>query len=158
MNVQALARNFRLYMRATSLAAEIRLRLQLRKTVLAVLALAMAVAGLVMIDLAAFRALETAWGPLWTPLALGLANLALAAALGLAILAVKPGRELVAANDLRQMAYNAMEADLRSVQEGSGLLSGLLGGSTEMQAARLLIPVISTIIGALRLRRKPESK
>jgi hypothetical protein len=158
MNLQALARNFRLYLRAASLVAEIRLRLQLRKTVLTVLALALAIAGLAMIDLAAFRALETAWGPLWTPLALGLANLALAAALGLAILALKPGRELSAAADLRQMAYNAMEADLKSVQDGSGLLTGLLGGSTELQTARLLIPVISTIIGALRHRRKPESK
>jgi hypothetical protein len=158
MNLQALARNLRLYVRATSLAAEIRLRFQLRRTMLAALALAVAIAGLVMIDLAAYRALETAWGPLWTPLILGLANLAVAAALLLATLALKPGRELAAANDLRQMAYNAMEADLRSAQEGPGLLTGLLGGPAETQAARLLIPVISTIIGALRRRRKPESK
>lgn len=158
MNLEALARNFRLYLRATALAAEVRLRLQLRKTVLTVLALAMAIAGLVMINLAAFRALETAWGPLWTPLALGLANLALAAVLGLAMLMVKPGRELTAANDLRQMAYNSMEADLKSVQAGSGLLPGLFGGSTEMHAAHLLIPIISTIIGALRRARKPEGR
>lgn len=158
MNLQSLARNFRLYVRATALVAEIRLRLQLRKTVLAVLVLAAAIAGLGMIDLAAFRALETAWGPLWTPLALGLANLALAAVLGLAILALKPGRELAAAADLRQMAYNFMEADLKSVPDGSGLLTGLLAGSTELQTARLLIPVITTIIGALRRSRKPEAK
>jgi hypothetical protein len=63
MNLQSLARNARLYARAEGLVAEIRLRLLARKLVLSVLAVAVALFGLVFVNMALFNYLESAWVP-----------------------------------------------------------------------------------------------
>ncbi len=154
MNLQSLARNTRLYARAEGLVAEIRLRLLARKLVLSVLAVAVALLGLVFVNIALFNYLESAWGPVWTPLALGLANLALAVPLLLIAAAAKPGPELAMAEDLRKAAAAALEADFQAGQGLAGALGGFAGDSN---AARLLIPTIGLIIGALR-RKKPAAK
>ena len=150
MNLQSLARNARLYARAEGLVAEIRLRLLARKLVLSVLAVAVALLGLVFVNMALFNYLESAWGPVWTPLALGLVNFALAVPVLLIAASVKPGPELAMAEDLRKAAAAALEEDFHSGQ-------GLGGFAGESNAARLLIPTIGLIIGALR-RKKPAAK
>ena len=152
MNLQSLARNARLYARAEGLVAEIRLRLLARKLVLSVLAVAVALLGLVFVNMALFNYLVSAWGPVWTPLALGLVNFALAIPVLLIAASAKPGPELAMAEDLRKAAAAALEADF---QAGQGL--GAFGGCRESNAARLLIPTIGLIIGALR-RKKPAAK
>ena len=101
MNLQSLARNARLYARAEGLVAEIRLRQLARKFALSVFAVAIALLGLVFVHIALFNYLESAWGPMWTPLALGLANLALAGPVLLFASTAKPGPELAMAEDLR---------------------------------------------------------
>ncbi len=154
MNLHSLAMNARLYARAEGLVAEIRLRLLARKLVLSVLAVAIALLGLVFVNIALFNYLESAWGPVWTPLALGLANLALAIPLLLIAAAAKPGPELAMAEDLRKAAAAALEADFLA---GQGLVGTLSGFAGESNAARLLIPTIGLIIGALR-RKKPAAK
>ena len=154
MNLQSLARNARLYARAEGLVAEIRLRLVVRKLVLSVLAMAVALQGLVFVNVALFNYLESAWGPVWTPLALGLVNFALAVPGLLIAASAKPGPELAMAEDLRKAAAAALEADFQAGQGLAGTLSGLAG---ESNAARLLIPTIDLIIGALR-RKKPAAK
>ncbi len=150
MNLQSLARNARLYARAEGLVAEIRLRLLARKLVLSVVAVAVALLGLVFVNMALFNYLESAWGPVWTPLALGLANFALAVPVLLIAASAKPGPELAMAEDLRKAAAAALEEDFHSGQ-------GLGGFAGESNAARLLIPTIGLIIGALR-RKKPATK
>ena len=60
MNLQSLARNARLYARAEGLVAEIRLRLVVRKLVLSVLAVAIALLGLVFVNMALFTYLVSA--------------------------------------------------------------------------------------------------
>ncbi len=154
MNLHSLAMNARLYARAEGLVAEIRLRLLARKLVLSVLAVAIALLGLVFVNIALFNYLESAWGPVWTPLALGLANLALAIPLLLIAAAAKPGPELAMAEDLRKAAAAALEADFLA---GQGLVGTLSGFAGESNAARLLIPTIGLIIEALR-RKKPAAK
>jgi hypothetical protein len=154
MNLQSLARNARLYARAEGLVAEIRLRLLARKLVLSVLAVAISLLGLVFVNLALFNYLETAWGPVWTPLALGLANLALAVPVLLFASTAKPSPELAMAEDLRKAAAAALEADFHTGQNLADSLGGLTG---ESNAARLLIPTIGFIISALR-RKKPAAK
>ncbi len=154
MNLQSLARNARLYARAEGLVAEIRLRLLARRLVLSVLAVAIALLGLVFCNIALFNYLQAAWGPVWTPLILGLANLGLAVPLLLVAAAAKPGPELAMAEDLRKAAAAALEADF---QAGQGLAGSLSGFAGESNAARLLIPTIGLIIGALR-RKKPAAK
>lgn len=150
MNLQSLARNARLYARAEGLVAEIRLRLLVRKLVLSVLAVAVALLGLVFVNIALFNYLVSAWGPVWTPLALGLINFALAIPVLLIAASAKPGPELSMAEDLRKAAAAALEEDFHSGQ-------GLGGFAGESNAARLLIPTIGLIIGALR-RKKPAAK
>jgi hypothetical protein len=150
MNLQSLARNARLYARAEGLVAEIRLRLLVRKLVLSVLAVAVSLLGLVFINIALFNYLVSAWGPVWTPLALGLVNFALAVPVLLIAASAKPGPELAMAEDLRKAAAAALEEDFHGGQ-GLGSLAG------ESNAARLLIPTIGLIIGALR-RKKPAAK
>ena len=154
MNLQSLARNARLYARSEGLVAEIRLRLLARKLALSVLAVAISLLGLVFVNLALFNYLETAWGPVWTPLALGLANLALAVPVLLFASTAKPGPELAMAEDLRKAAAAALEADFHTGQSLADNLGGLAG---ESNAARLLIPTIGFIISALR-RKKPAAK
>lgn len=150
MNLQSLARNARLYARAEGLVAEIRLRLLVRKLVLSVLAVAVSLLGLVFINIALFNYLVSAWGPVWTPLALGLVNFALAFPVLLIAASAKPGPELAMAEHLRKAAAAALEEDFHGGQ-GLGSLAG------ESNAARLLIPTIGLIIGALR-RKKPAAK
>jgi hypothetical protein len=150
MNLQSLARNARLYARAEGLVAEIRLRLLARKLVFSVLAVAIALLGLVFVNIALFNYLESTWGPVWTPLALGLVNFALAVPVLLIAASAKPGPELAMAEDLRKAAAAALEEDFHSGQS----LGGFAG---ESNAARLLIPTIGLIIGALR-RKKPAAK
>jgi hypothetical protein len=145
MNLQSLARNARLYARAEGLVAEIRLRLVVRKLVLSVLAVAVSLL---------FNYLVSTWGPVWTPLALGLVNFALAVPVLLIASSAKPGPELAMAEDLRKAAAGALEADF---QAGQGLVGALGGFAGENNAARLLIPTIGLIIGALR-RKKPAAK
>ena len=149
MNIQSLAKNTQLYVRAEVLVAEIKLRLYFRKLAFAVFAVAVALLGLALLNLSLFHALEIAWGPIWTPLILGLANFALALIALLIAAAAKPGPELAMAEDLRKLSATAVEADLQGSQSlGSGLI--------EASAARLLIPALASIIGALRRKKTPE--
>ncbi len=154
MNIQSLAKSSQLYFRAEILVAEIKLRLYFRKLALAVFAVAVALMGLALLNLSLFRVLDTSLGPIWTPLILGLANFALALIAVLITVLAKPGPELAMAEDLRKLSAIAVEADF----QGGQILGGLLGGSSiEAGAARLLIPALASIIGALR-RRKTQEK
>jgi len=148
MNIQSLAKNAQLCVRAEVLVTEIKLRVYFRKLALAVFAAAVALLGLTLLNISLFRTLETAWGPIWTPLILGLANFALAVIALLIAATAKPGPELAMAEDLRKLSAKAVEADLHSSQ---GLGSGLI----EASAARLLIPALASIIGALRRKKMP---
>ena len=154
MNFQSIAKNSGLHVRAEVLVAEIKLRLYFRKLALAVLAIAVALLGLAFVNLSLFHAVEAAWGPIWTPLILGVANLALAVVALLVAAAAKPGPELAMAEDLCKLSAVAIENDL----QGSQGLAGILGGSSvEVSAARLLIPALASVIGALR-RKKTQEK
>jgi hypothetical protein len=154
MNFQSLARSARLYARAEALVAEIRFRLFFRKLALSVLATGIALLGLVLLNLGLFKLLETAWGPVWTPLILGLANLVLAVLLLLLASFTKPGPELAMTEDLRKATAAALEAEFAVGQSGAGDWSGNTGTSN---AAQLLVPTLALIIGALR-RKKPATK
>jgi len=153
MNIQSLAKNTQLYVRAEILVAEIKLRLYFRKLALAFFAVAVALMGLALFNLSLFRALDTSWGPIWTPLILGIANFALALVAVLIAALAKPGPELAMAEDLRKLSATAVETDF----QGGQVLGGLIGGNSfEAGAARLLIPALASIIGALRRKKASE--
>lgn len=146
MNIHSFAKNTQLYVRSEALVAEIKLRVYFRKLGLAVFAGAVALLGLTLLNISLFRALETAWGPIWTPLFLGLGNFALAVIALLIAATAKPGPELAMAEDLRKLSAKAVEADLQSTQSVGG-------GLIEAGAARLLIPALASIIGTMRRKK-----
>jgi hypothetical protein len=157
MNIQSLAKNARLYARSEAVVADIKLHLYFRKFILTIFAVSVALLGLIFINVALFKTFESVWGPIWTPLVLGLSNLALAMLfLGLAMLA-KPGPELLMAEELRVLTAKNLEADFQAGLGGQGLTSFLVGNSVQSSVIQLLIPTFTSIIGALR-RKKTQTK
>ena len=149
MNFNSLSRHIRLVLRGELLLLQAKLAFALKRSAFLGLALLFAGLGLVFINIGVFAWLSPLWGPVWTPVGLGLINLALAAA-ALAIAAVvKPGPDMALAEEIRVMAAESMEAEIRSAP----LMGGLGGGSL----AGLVLPAISTIIGAMAKRRKDKA-
>jgi hypothetical protein len=157
MNMTGLSRQLRLMLRGEILVIQAKLGFAMRRVTMLALALLLAGVGVVFVNIAVFAWLSPMWGPVWTPAGLGLINLALAgAALGLA-LALRPGPELALAEEIRAMAGESLEAEIRSTP----LLGSLAGGGVGLDRsalAGLLVPAVGSIIGALGKRRKQAAK
>ncbi len=149
MNLQNVTRHIRIAVRAELLAAQAKLSFAMRRTSIMVLALLFIALGVVLVNMALFAWLTPAWGPVWTPLGLGLLNFGLAVIALLITSVMKPGPEIQLAEDLRNMAGEAIEAELRSAP----LLGSFAGGFERAAMSSLLLPALSTIIGAMRKRK-----
>lgn len=151
MTLSHLTRAARLYLRAELMTARIRMRSEAQRLMLLALAGGLALLALILVNVALYAALLSVWGPVWTPLALGLADLMLA---GLALLAAsrqKPGPELAVAEEIRALAGEALE---EQVQQGF-TVQGLLGNiGANVAGARTLLPLVTTLIGVLRRGKK----
>ena len=154
MNIQNLSRHARLLVRSELLAVQAKLAFAMRRSVLTLLALMLAGLGLVFVNIGLFAFLTPLWGPVWTPMGLGLINIGLAAVALIIAAMMKPGAELALAEELRNVAGEALEAEFRSAP----LMGTLTGGLDRSAMAGLLLPAITSIIGALAKRRaaKPE--
>jgi hypothetical protein len=153
MDIKAIAKSARLYTRSELLVAEIQLRTYARKFALISFAILAAFMGLAFINMAAFAFLQTIWGPVWTPLSIGLANFILAAVAALTAVLAHAGADLAMAKELRKLSSNALEAEFQ-VGHSAG---GFQGTLNDPGITRLLIPAVVSIIGAMR-RRKTASK
>jgi hypothetical protein len=157
MSMIGLSRHLRLMLRGEILVIEARLGFAARRGAILVLALLFAGLALVFLNMALFAWLEPHWGPVWTPAGLGIINLVLAGgALGLRLV-LRPGPELALAEEIRAMAGESLEAEVRSAPF-IGALGGGGGGLDRSALAGLLVPAIGSIVGALRKRRKHEEK
>ena len=67
MPLHSLARTLRLYIRSELLIGEIRLKTQMRKFSLTVLAALVGLMALVFLNIGAYQMLLAGWGPIWTP-------------------------------------------------------------------------------------------
>jgi hypothetical protein len=153
MNLHQLPRHARLIVRGEMLALQARLAFTLRRALIVGLALLFAALGLVFVNIGLFAYLSPLWGPVWTPVGLGLINIALALGALAVALTMKPGPELALAEEIRNMAGEQIEADISSMS-----LSGALAGGLDRSAASaLLVPAVSAIIGALAKRRKEKT-
>lgn len=147
MSMTTLSRQLRLMLRGEILVIKAELAFAARRGAMLALALLFAGLGLVFVNMGLYAWLSPYWGPVWTPAGLGLINVALAAlALVLAAMA-KPGPELQLAEEIRDMAGETLEAEIRATP-----LLGMLGGGGTA-AAGLLVPAMSMIIGAMGKRR-----
>lgn len=151
MTLSHLTRAARLYLRAELMTARIRMRSEAQRLMLLALAGGLALLALILVNVALYAALLSVWGPVWTPLALALADLVLA---GLALVAAsrqKPGPELAVAEEIRALAGEALE---EQVQQGFSV-QGLLGNmGANVAGARTLLPLVTTLIGVLRRGKK----
>jgi hypothetical protein len=110
-------RNLRVLWRAETIIADIRLRHVVTRSGLRGAAALLGVFAFLMVNLAAFFALEQVWGPIWAAAAIAFVSL-LAAALLLTIAArAKPGREMELALEVRNTALQALEVDAHSFQK-----------------------------------------
>ena len=157
MNFHGIAQSARLYVRSEAMVAEILLKVYARKFVFAtvgILALAMALAFL---NLAAYLYLQSIWGPVWTPLAIGLANLSLAVICMLVAAFGHAGPELEVAKELRNISSQTLEDEFRASLSVGGLAGSLAGGS-DSSIAKLLLPVVISIVTSLSRRKAAPRK
>ncbi len=149
---QKLDEKARLCIRNETMIAEILVRNYVRKFALSCFAGLTVFVGLVFLNIALFTYLQTLWGSVWTPMAIGIGNFVLAGlAIGLAIL-LKPGSEIDLAKDIRKLSVSTLEEELQSTQIASGLL-GTLAGVKNSSVAKLLLPAVISIVSAVRHHR-----
>ncbi|MEI7600142.1 MAG: hypothetical protein WCJ41_12595 [Aestuariivirga sp.] len=145
MNFNNMSRHIRLIVRGELLMLQAKLAFAMKRSAFVGFALLFAGLGLVFINMGLFAWLSPLWGPVWTPVGLGLINLALAV-VALAIAAfVKPGADMALAEEIRNMAADSIETEIRSAP--------LMGGGS---LAGLVLPAVSTIIGAMARRHKEK--
>ncbi|MCA0433519.1 MAG: hypothetical protein LCH46_09655 [Proteobacteria bacterium] len=153
MSMQSLVRNARLAVRAEVLAAEIKLRVYMRKAVLLLLALAVGLIAVVLVNIAVYQYLVLQWGPVATPLALAAVDVVLAALALICAMTAKAGPELEIAESLRRTSAAAVEDDLKGFSSGQGLFGLVSGSSAEHRSLSLILPLISTFLAVLRKKK-----
>jgi len=142
MNISGLPRNARLYLRAESLSAQLRLRAVCLKVVFLVVALAFALFAFVLLNMGLFAWLTPMWGPVWTPAGLGLINLGVALLFVLAAMGTKLGSDFNAVQAMRAAALDQLEDDL------TPRASDIPGWNK----ARSFVPLVAAVLDALRRR------
>lgn len=155
MSVHTLARTLRLYIRSELLVGEIRLKAQMRKMSLIVTAALVGLMALVFLNIGAYQMLLAGYGPIKAPFILAIANILLAIILLVSAAFTRPGPDLVAARELRDLTSATLEAELKSNPASSaiGSITGI-NGFASWDSAKFLVPIISAIIRSLK-RRKP---
>ncbi|MGJ8570799.1 MAG: hypothetical protein ACSHXI_08870 [Hoeflea sp.] len=157
MSVHTLARILRLYLRSELLVGEIRLKAQMRKFSLIVFAALICLMALVFLNIAAYQMLLAGWGPVNAPFILAVANILLAIILFVSAAFTRPGPDLVAARELRDLTSATLESELKSNPAAAaiGSMAGL-NGLGSWDSARFLVPIISAIIRSLK-RQKTDA-
>lgn len=155
MSVHTLARTLRLYLRSELLVGEIRLKAQMRKISLIVFAALIGLMALVFLNIGAYQMLLAGWGPIKAPFILAVANIVLAIMLVLIAAFTRPGPDLIAAKELRDLTSATLESELKSNPAAAafGSITGI-NGLASWDNAKFLVPIISAIIRSLK-RRKP---
>ncbi|HVZ54445.1 MAG TPA: phage holin family protein, partial [Pseudolabrys sp.] len=115
--MQPVFRHVRLLWRAERAIAETRLNALLRRAVLFAFAGLIALFALAMLNVAGYFFFVPHWGPLWAALATALGDLVVAIIVVLIALATKPGPELAAAHELRDLSVESLEAEFAPLKE-----------------------------------------
>jgi hypothetical protein len=112
--MEHLLRSLRLFWRSERLLAEQQFRLRMHQVQFSLLAAFVAVLGLVMLSIAAFFALVPYWGHALAALAVGAADIVLAAALAVYALSLHTSKEAELIKEVRDSALADIEDDVHS--------------------------------------------
>ncbi|WP_417425265.1 hypothetical protein [Hoeflea sp.] len=154
MSIHSTVRILRLYLRSELLVGEIRLKVQARKLILMIFAALIVLMALVFLNIAAYQLLLANWGPIKAPFILAIANVLLAIVLVVVAAFTRPGPDLAAARELRDLTSATLETELKSNPAAAALgsMAGI-NGLNGWDSARFLVPIISSIIRSLRRRK-----
>jgi len=123
-----------------------------------------AVFGLGMANVAGFYALQTVVGPVWAAAIVAIVDFAIAAVVLLVARNSRPGPEIDLAFDVRKMAIQSLQADMRDVKLTIDSIGGeirnakasiiqLAHNPLDAAAQKLLLPAVLSIIRGLRSKK-----
>lgn len=149
--MRRISRNISIILRAERMIARRQMVLTLRQSGLYAFAGLVLLIALVMLNMAAFYALEARLTPQVAALLVALGNLALAVVLVLIAGRLKPGRELEPVTELRDLAISELEADAENaVAEARELSDNVRRIARDPLGAALpslLGPLLSILLG-----------
>lgn len=154
MTSSHLIRHARVLWRTERIIAELRLKRLLTNLGLQALAALIAACGVLLFELAAYFALVQRWDAIWSAIALGLLDVALASLIVMLALRRPNTRELTLADEIHQQALAAIEADLRKSEADA---PASLLAAIESAAIPMLLPLIPLVLERLHKRRSEKS-
>jgi hypothetical protein len=155
--LQRIFRHVRDLWRVEGTIAQARFGLTMRRSVLYALAGLIAVFGLGMLNVAAFFAFQSWWGPVWAAVAAAIGDFAVAAVVAAIALTAKPGAHLDSALETRQSALDGIDAEIATLQHPLSWLSGTARSSIDTALPAILIPLVTAIVRGMR-RKKAEPR
>ena len=146
MNYRTLIGEILVYVRATQLSTDIRIRLGLKRSAFLAIGLVFATLALVFFNIAGYAALQSVIGPIWTPALLGSLNLMLM----LIVLGVagsyRTSDDLEHARELQSSSLTQLHNELTSPRPLYGFL--------DPEVIAELVPIIASLVRAVRVRGK----
>jgi hypothetical protein len=150
---QRIFRHLRNLWRIEGTIAQARFGLTMRRAVLYALAGLIAVFGLGMLNVAAFFAFQSSWGPVWAAVAAACGDFVVAAIVVAIALTTKPGPHLNAALEMRQSALDGIDAEIATLQHPFAWLSRAAHNSMDAALPAILIPLVTAILRGLRRKK-----
>jgi len=149
-DLDALARNLRVLLRADLIIAEIHMRKIATRSGLYGLAGVVGGFGLVMLGIAGFLALEERYGAILAALITGGGAVVLAALLALVAAQVRPGRELALAQEVHGAALAAVSSDLRQAGAGVTRLASFVRNPLDTALPAVALSLLNTLLKGFR--------
>jgi hypothetical protein len=158
-----LLRDLHFVWRAESIVANIQARGLLRQSELRASAALIAIFALFMLNLAGYFGFQQWWGPVWAAIAVAAIDGAIAAVLFALAAAVKPGRELELAREVRGAALESMEVHARNLQDEAvalrdevcrirATLAGFAHNPLDTVLPAIVVPLTRALLKTLRKR------
>jgi len=150
--LNAVRRHLSALWRAEMVIAEIKLGALVKRGSLMLVAGLIAVFGLAMLDIAAYKALVPLWGEVWALVAVAIGDFVIAGVLIAIANRETREREIALASELRDQAIAALELDARfAVDEVTGFVRRPVQFAGSASAA--LASIVTAILRARRSRR-----